>query len=50
MQEIELQKWYDGYILDELHIYNPKSVVDVMKRRCFKSYWTGTETYETLKV
>ena len=46
----ELQKWYDGYILNGLHIYNPKSVVDVMRRRKFKSYWTGTETYEALKV
>lgn len=46
----ELQKWYDGYLLNETHIYNPKSVVDVMRRRRFKSYWTGTETYEALKV
>ena len=46
----ELQKWYDGYTLNKLHIYNPKSVVDVMKRRRFRSYWTGTETYEALKI
>ncbi len=45
-----LQKWYDGYTLNKLHIYNPKSVVDVIKRRRFKSYWTGTETYEALKI
>lgn len=47
---LELQKWYDGYLLNETHIYNPKSVVDVMRRRRFKGYWTGTETYEALKV
>lgn len=41
----ELQKWYDGYLLNGLHIYNPKSVVDVMRRKKFRSYWTGTETY-----
>ena len=46
----ELQKWYDGYLLSGLHIYNPKSVVDVMRRGKFRSYWTGTETYEALKV
>ena len=46
----ELQKWYDGYMLSGLHIYNPKSVMDVMKWRSFKSYWTGTETYEALKI
>ena len=46
----EIQKWYDGYLLNDVHIYNPKSVADVMKRKKFKSYWTGTETYEALKV
>ena len=46
----ELQQWYDGYVLNGLHIYNPKSVVDVIKRGKLKSYWTGTETYEALKV
>ena len=46
----ELKRWYDGYVLNGIHIYNPKSVVDVMKRGEFKSYWTQTETYEALKV
>lgn len=46
----DVQKWYDGYLLNGLHIYNPKSVVDVMRRKKIKSYWTGTETYEALKI
>lgn len=46
----KLQQWYDGYVLNGLHIYNPKSVVDVIKRGKPKNYWTGTETYEALKV
>lgn len=46
----DVQKWYDGYLLNELHIYNPKSVIDVIRRGRFKSYWTGTETYEALKI
>ncbi len=46
----EVQRWYDGYLLNGKHIYNPKSVVDVMRRKKIKSYWTGTETYEALKV
>lgn len=45
-----LQKWYDGYVLNGKHIYNPKSVIDVMRRKKIKSYWTGTETYEALKI
>lgn len=44
-----LRNWYDGYLLNGQHIYNPKSVVDAIRRRKFKSYWTGTETYEALK-
>ncbi len=46
----ELEKWYDGYQAGEIHVYNPKSVVDALTWKKFKSYWTGTETYEALKV
>lgn len=46
----EVEKWYDGYRLGDLHIYNPKSVVDVLMWKKYKSYWTGTETYEALKI
>ena len=47
----EVQKWYDGYQLaDDLHIYNPKSVIDGMLSRRLKSFWTGTETYEALQI
>ncbi|MDO4323226.1 MAG: AAA family ATPase [Lachnospiraceae bacterium] len=49
--DFELMKnWYDGYIFPgDLHIYNPKSVVDSLLRKNFSSYWTQTETYEALK-
>lgn len=46
----EVEKWYDGYLVGDLPIYNPKAVTDVMTWKKFKSYWTGTETYEALKV
>lgn len=46
----EIEKWYDGYLLGSLHIYNPKSVTDVLMWKEFQSYWTGTETYEALKI
>lgn len=46
----EMEKWYDGYQLGDFHIYNPKSVVDALTWKKFKSYWTGTETYEALKI
>ena len=44
------KRWYDGYHLSEnLHIYNPKSVVDSVRRKKIGNYWTSTETYESLK-
>jgi hypothetical protein len=46
----EAKRWYDGYQLGEnLHIYNPKSVVDSIWRRKIEHYWTRTETYESLR-
>ena len=46
----EVEIWYDGYQMGKCHIYNPKSVVDVLMWKKFKSYWTETETYEALKI
>lgn len=46
----EMNQWYDGYQLGNYHIYNPKSVADALTWREYQSYWTGTETYEALKV
>lgn len=47
----EIRHWYDGYILGNgLHVYSPKSVLDAIHRKHFKSYWTQTETYESLKT
>ena len=46
----EMEKWYDGYRVGRCHIYNPKSVVDALTWKNFKSYWISTETYEALKV
>ena len=46
----ETKKWYDGYCVDGVSIYNPKSVVEAMLRGKFSNYWTKTETYEALKV
>lgn len=43
--------WYDGYVFTEFrHIYNPRSVVEAMRRHRFSNYWTSTETYDALKT
>ena len=46
----ETEKWYDGYQLGAFHIYNPQAVIELMDSGEFQSYWTGTETYEALKM
>ncbi len=46
----EMKRWYDGYNLNGIPIYNPKSVVESILRGQFNNYWTSTETYEALKV
>ena len=54
----EAKTWYDGYQLiahrqtgNEIYsMYSPKSVVEVMLRHKFGTYWNQTETYEALKI
>ena len=44
----EVKRWYDGYILSGLQIYNPRAVVGVMRKGEFKSYWSETASYEAI--
>lgn len=44
------KKWYDGYHVRGIEIYNPRSVVLSMTCRDYDNYWTQTETYESLKT
>ncbi len=51
MNFAETGSWYDGYIFSDFrHIYNPKSVVEAMRRRKFSNYWASTEVYDALKT
>ena len=46
----QMQQWYDGYSFKDVpHIYNPNSVVNAATYKKFISYWSGTETFESLK-
>lgn len=47
----EAKRWYDGYSFSHMKsIYSPNSVIEAMKNEEFGSYWTQTETYESLKM
>lgn len=44
----EVKRWYDGYLLAGNEIYNPKSIVSILTRKEFQSYWSQTGTYESI--
>lgn len=44
----KVKRWYDGYLLKDNQVYNPKAVVSVMLRGEFKSYWSETASYEAI--
>ncbi len=44
----KVKKWYDGYLLNGYHVYNPKAVVSVMTKGRFRSYWSETGSYEVV--
>ena len=44
----EVQKWYDGYFLDDCHVYNPKAVVSTMTRKKVQNYWSQTASYKSV--
>ena len=46
----ECKAWYDGYSFPKCKsIYNPKSVVSMIRSGEFHDYWNQTENYEALK-
>ena len=46
----QVKQWYDGYLLEGIHVYNPTSVVNVMLWGKYNSYWYATSSYESIKT
>ena len=44
----EVKRWYDGYLLKDYQVYNPRAVVSVMLRGEFRSYWSETASYDAI--
>ena len=44
----ETRRWYDGYVLGGLHMYNPNSIMQLIKFREYKSYWGNTASFESV--
>ncbi len=50
MDAYEMKRWYDGYELGaEKAMYNPYAVMRALRRKSYESYWTSTNTFESLK-
>lgn len=43
-----VKRWYDGYVLRDYHVYNPRAVVEALIWDQFQSYWSETGTYEAI--
>ena len=42
--------WYNGYLIDGMHMYNPNSVVQAMEDRDFDSYWKNTSSFAAINT
>ena len=42
--------WYNGYLIDGMHMYNPNSVSMAMNRKDFDSYWRNTSSFASINT
>ena len=42
--------WYNGYLIDGMHMYNPNSVSMAMKKKDFDSYWKNTSSFASINT
>lgn len=43
-----IKEWYNGYLIDGHHMYNPNSIYYAMTTHKLRSYWTNTSAFETI--
>ena len=49
MDMTELERWYDGYCVDGVELYSPKSVIEALKKKKCGDYWTATGSYDAIR-
>ena len=42
--------WYNGYLIDGMHMYNPNSVSQAMINQDFDSYWRNTSSFASINT
>lgn len=45
-----VHKWYNGYLINGMHMYNPNSVYQCMLDGSFDSYWKNTSAFSTINT
>jgi len=50
MNAASIEEWYDGYLINEEHMYNPNSVYMAMTRHKLESYWKNTSAFDTINT
>ena len=48
MDSDAVTRWYNGYLINGKHMYNPNSVCRAMQRKQIDSYWKNTSSYGTI--
>jgi hypothetical protein len=44
----EVKSWYDGYLLKDTRVYNPRAIVSAMLHGDFKNYWAETSSNDAI--
>ena len=42
--------WYNGFLFDGIHMFNPNSVAFALKKQDFDSYWRNTSSFESINT
>ena len=45
-----MKAWYNGYLIDGMHMYNPNSVSRALERHKVDSYWRNTSAFGTINT
>ena len=45
-----IKAWYNGYLINGLHMYNPNSVSEAIDRHTFASYWRNTSSFSSINT
>ena len=45
-----VKAWYNGYLIDGIHMYNPNSVVQAMIDKECDSYWRNTSSFDSINT